>query len=355
MEKGKMHRFHLYIKRDFCLPMIELWDYAEAEAEIPFLKKRVIHRPYIIFERAEGTVSSYYNQEGMAWVKSSLVEHFKAHPEDLKSLSSHILLGIKPIKSLYDKPKALPREQLLKFIEGFQDVCPKAVVIWLLCGMEEDETKKLDLKELKKIRAKTERLSAGTDIVIRKSLEKLYPKLGLLSSMIGLEELRADRIPSEEELSKRLSGFIYFNSHILTDKHLLDLEKDINITVDHQKVDESLVIIKGQTGCRGKAKGKVCRVMGHSDFGKIKKGEILVSPMTMVDFLPEMKKAAAIITDEGGMTSHAAIVSRELKIPCVVGAKIATKVLKDGDLVEVDADKGIIRVIEKSDVERNDD
>jgi phosphoenolpyruvate synthase/pyruvate phosphate dikinase len=342
------NKFTLYIKLDFCLPMIELWDYTEAEVEIPFLKKKVAHRPYIIFERADGTVASYYNQEGMAWVKSSLVEHFKAHPADLKSLASQILEGIKPIKSLYDKPKALSRKELLKFISGFEEACPKAVVMWLLCGMEEEETGKLDLKELRKIRAKTERLSAGTDIVIRKSLDKLYPKLGLLSSMISLEELRMDKIPSDEELSKRLKGFIYFNSHILTDKSLLDLEKDINISVESQKVDESLIIIKGQVGCKGKAKGKVCRVMGHADFGKIKQGEILVSPMTMVDFVPEMKKAAAIITDEGGMTSHAAIVSRELKIPCIVGTKVATQVLKNGDMVEVDANSGTVRVIERN-------
>ena len=61
-----------------------------------------------------------------------------------------------------------------------------------------------------------------------------------------------------------------------------------------------------------------------------------------------MKKAAAIVTDEGGITSHAAIVAREVGIPCVIGAKIATKALKDGDLVEVDADKGIVRIIKKA-------
>jgi pyruvate, water dikinase len=60
-----------------------------------------------------------------------------------------------------------------------------------------------------------------------------------------------------------------------------------------------------------------------------------------------MKKASAIITDEGGITSHAAIVSREMKKPCVIGTKIATKILKDGDLVEVDADRGIVNILKK--------
>jgi pyruvate,water dikinase len=67
--------------------------------------------------------------------------------------------------------------------------------------------------------------------------------------------------------------------------------------------------------------------------------------MTRPEYVPLMKKAAGIITDEGGITCHAAIVSRELKIPCVIGTKIATKVLKDGDMVEVDADKGIVKIL----------
>lgn len=67
--------------------------------------------------------------------------------------------------------------------------------------------------------------------------------------------------------------------------------------------------------------------------------------MTRPELMPAVKKAKAIITDEGGLTCHAAIVSRELGVPCIIGTKIATKILKDGNLVEVDANKGIIRKI----------
>ena len=81
----------------------------------------------------------------------------------------------------------------------------------------------------------------------------------------------------------------------------------------------------------------------HRDIAKIKKGEILVAPKITPKYVPAMEKAIAIITDEGGLLSHAAIVSREMGIPCVVGTKIATQVLKDGDRVEVDANKGIVR------------
>ncbi len=103
--------------------------------------------------------------------------------------------------------------------------------------------------------------------------------------------------------------------------------------------------IKGVPGCPGAARGRVRIVTSPKETLKFKVGEILVVPETTPDFVPLMKKAAAIVTDQGGITSHAAIVSRELNKPCVIGTKIATKVLKDGDLVEVDASKGIVRVV----------
>ncbi|MFA6099944.1 MAG: PEP-utilizing enzyme [Patescibacteria group bacterium] len=74
-------------------------------------------------------------------------------------------------------------------------------------------------------------------------------------------------------------------------------------------------------------------------------GDVLVASMTRPEMLPAMKKASAIVTDEGGVTCHAAIVSRELNIPCVIGTKIATTMIKDGDRVEVNATQGIVRII----------
>ncbi|MFH0969532.1 MAG: PEP-utilizing enzyme [Patescibacteria group bacterium] len=106
--------------------------------------------------------------------------------------------------------------------------------------------------------------------------------------------------------------------------------------------------LKGLSASRGQAKANV--KVGYSMLvlsKKFKVGDILVVPQTTPDFVPLMKKSAAVITDEGGATCHAAIISRELGIPCIVGTKIATQVLKDGDLVEVDANQGVVRIIDK--------
>jgi phosphohistidine swiveling domain-containing protein len=82
----------------------------------------------------------------------------------------------------------------------------------------------------------------------------------------------------------------------------------------------------------------------------MEKEDILVSQITYPSLLPAMKKAGAIITNVGGVICHAAIIARELNIPCIVGTKFATKVLKDGDLVEVDADTGVVRILETNEI-----
>lgn len=103
--------------------------------------------------------------------------------------------------------------------------------------------------------------------------------------------------------------------------------------------------ITGITGSAGKAAGSAQIILTKHDLRKVKRGDVLVAITTHPDFVPAMRLAAAIVTDEGGITCHAAIVARELGIPCVVGTKAATKVLNDGCMVEVDADRGIVKII----------
>lgn len=104
--------------------------------------------------------------------------------------------------------------------------------------------------------------------------------------------------------------------------------------------------IRGICACPGQVMGKVRVIRKTEDMKKFKLKEILVTNQTTPEFVPIMKKAAAIITEQGGITSHAAIVSRELGIPCVIGTRIATKALKDGDRVEVDAERGVVKKIQ---------
>ncbi len=112
------------------------------------------------------------------------------------------------------------------------------------------------------------------------------------------------------------------------------------------KVDINVKELKGIVTSKGKARGYARILSGARHFDSMRHGEILVTSMTSPEFIVAMRKAAAIVTDEGGLTCHAAIISRELGIPCIVGTRVATRVLKTGDLVEVDADKGVVRKVD---------
>jgi pyruvate,water dikinase len=106
--------------------------------------------------------------------------------------------------------------------------------------------------------------------------------------------------------------------------------------------------LTGMTASTGTATGKVKVCSTIESLKKVEEGDIIVAPMTRPEYVPAMRKAAAIITDEGGITCHAAIVSRELNIPCIIGTKIATKVLNDGDLVEIKGNHGLIIILKKA-------
>jgi len=105
---------------------------------------------------------------------------------------------------------------------------------------------------------------------------------------------------------------------------------------------EGEILVRGLPASPGIASGKVKIVHSLQDITKVEKGDILVTEMTSPDLVPTMSKCAAIITDAGGRVCHAAIISREMGIPCVVGTQTATKVLKDGQEVTVDAYQGIV-------------
>jgi len=146
------------------------------------------------------------------------------------------------------------------------------------------------------------------------------------------------------ELNQRVKFFVInFNNsktEILTGKKAkVFLARQNFEAITIQDVKE----LSGTPACPGKVKGKVRIIDLPEEMVKMSKGDVMVSHTTFPALVPAMKKASAIVTDDGGLTCHAAIVARELKTPCVVGVKIATRVLKDGDLVEVDADNGVVR------------
>src|SRR3989338_936468 len=138
-------------------------------------------------------------------------------------------------------------------------------------------------------------------------------------------------------IRQRKQGFAYLppaTLGIVTGKELEELSK--NIILFYMNGTE----VKGNPAYPGKVQGSVCIVQDLKELAKVQQGDILVCNSTTPDFVPFLRKVSAIVTDEGGILSHAAVISREMKIPAIIGTQFGTKALHDGELVEVDATNG---------------
>lgn len=153
------------------------------------------------------------------------------------------------------------------------------------------------------------------------------------------------------DFDSRINGYyILWSSHNVQYGFGKDAEKLQKMMSDKFITAEELdnsndKIIKGSIANMGFVKGRVKVVLSPDDMEEFNEGDILVTTMTRPELIPAMEKAIGFITNEGGMTCHAAIVSREFNVPCIVGTTVATKLLKDGDLIELNAIEGIIKII----------
>jgi len=149
------------------------------------------------------------------------------------------------------------------------------------------------------------------------------------------------------EIEKRNRGCTFWcdsrTQNILFNYDLKFLDQ-IGISI---KSSRDIKEVKGNIANKGRTQGKVRVINNIAQSKDFNQGDIVVSINTNPSLMAVLVKCGAIVTDEGGIMCHAAIVSRELHIPCIIGTKIATKVFKDGDMVEVDADNGVVRLIQR--------
>ncbi len=187
--------------------------------------------------------------------------------------------------------------------------------------------------------------------VFKDMLKELSKRLNLTLNQTKImlnkeieESILKNKKPDKKELDKRIA----FSVAILGQKGVYMYYTGKKAKDVYNREVKSKIIkaqkLKGLPVSKGKYIGKVRVILDAKKINELKRGEILVTYMTSPDYTIAMRKCGAIITDEGGLTSHAAIVAREMRKPCIIGTKIATKVLKDGMTVEVDADKGIVKI-----------
>ncbi len=228
----------------------------------------------------------------------------------------------------------------------FQLICK----VWpgMVIFLADKQIKKLDSSlrlKVCKLREKTDSVVYDASNRLLELLEDILPKkYKQYVDVVSFEEAISGKLPSQSELDIRSNGFIYFRGEVFTGNPN-ELMTKYGILLKTKTINNKQNSIKGSIAWVGKITGKVKIIYEKNQITKISKGDVLVTPMTTPDFLPAMQQASAFVTDEGGITCHAAIIAREMKKPCIVGTKTATQILNDGDIVEVDADNGIVKII----------
>ncbi len=207
-----------------------------------------------------------------------------------------------------------------------------------------------DRVRLLKARAKTQEYSEYGGEVIFQFLIKKNKVLARAWPFMSVEEvLLAGRGEVTDgwiaRIVERQRGVGLLNGRLYAESELAQELEGRGLVLEGERDLDKVEAINGTIASPGIAKGVVKVVASYDDIDLVEGGQVLVTEMTMPSFLPAMKRAVAFITDEGGVTCHAAIIAREMKKPCIIGTKIATQVLKDGDMVEVDANKGVVRIL----------
>ncbi len=166
-----------------------------------------------------------------------------------------------------------------------------------------------------------------------------------------IQKLNSSQIINLAEIGEKIHQHYFFPQdiewamadhqlYILETKQVTTMKKAKGQMLNAESNIQGELVLKGDPAGPGLSGGKVKLIKKNGDFSRLKKGDILVTDMTAPDLVTSMKRAAAIVTDFGGLTSHAAIISRELGIPCVVGTEKATKILNEGDDVVVNGETG---------------
>ncbi len=183
------------------------------------------------------------------------------------------------------------------------------------------------------------------EFLLREIGRRLDLTLQDVQAMVDYEVVDAleNKVINKETIRKRKTwcAFVSYKGKC----YGLEKEEIETFLNNNKQIEQTTNTIQGTVACTGKIIGTVRVINDKEEMHKMREGNILVSIMTNPNMFSAMKKAGAIITDVGGLSCHAAIVARELNIPCIVGTKNATTLLKDGMLVEVDADVGTVTII----------
>ena len=315
--------------------------------------KRNLSSSFIVFDK--GQVSCYQSLKESDAIGRFIDLKIKNQKNFSRQLSNELLTRAKNLRLLCSQsPQKLFNAKFYsEFSRQWIEIIPSFVAVSRSGKLLAESGDKKNLDLITRARVQTESILIETDQFVRKFLKLITKKeqtgksdLTVLTCNELYKYVMYKKLPNQNVLRSRSprSGYVYSGKD--TFLNAPDAVRLVKKIVDSYKISSDS--LTGQGVFPGLVRGLVKIVDSPTKAKDFLKGQILVAGMTRPDFVPLIKKARGIVTDAGGVLCHAAIVSREFKIPCVVGTQIATKVFKSGDLVEVDANKGIVRLVSRT-------
>ncbi|MDP2944527.1 MAG: PEP-utilizing enzyme [bacterium] len=304
---------------------------------------KVTTAPTVVDYINNGVIEIWENTSVISHVKKELVKFCRAHPRRVLFLLENYQSELQPLKKIWKRGSLATKEELLEFINRVSDLMTGDLLISYL---GEDARISGKIKETAARLRAEDHFFVNSNSVIRKSLLRIFPKLKSRVDVLRREDL--NNPPSLKICRERFVNFICASNGYSGIQSLKDFAKKNKLIFKEDVAKRTRFGIIGSVANQGSAIGRAKIIFTTRDLIKVKKGNIIVSPMTTADMMPAVKRAAAIVTDEGGIICHATIVARELNIPCLVSTKSATKILKDGDLIEVDANNGIVKILKRA-------
>ncbi len=331
--------FDLSLTRQKSIIDIEIYYKGEYEGIQAITRNLYYFKPLFIYNNEENNVSIYYNGVDLEELPEPMYYYLDLDFDKTLNYYEKIKTNIKYLDNIIDNKKSI---EYKSYIEKIIEIYP-FISLGQLAGHFSKMTKRVkDL--LVEFREKYDYIIyKAIDYLVLAVKEKLPKEYQDYIDFLRLEEVINNNLPSIEELEKRTQGYIYYNDKLYITKDYNQFFCEHNISIDaleNNLLTGTFTYFSGE-----KIKGRVCKIMSDKDFSDFKEKDIIVTPMTSPKFLSILKHCQTIITDEGGITSHAAIISRELKIPCLVGTIGATKHLSTGDIIEI-TPRGEIKKIE---------
>lgn len=299
------------------------------------------HLPPVVHYMNDGVIEIWENKLATPWFLDTLQSQIAKDPNFISSILDQYEKDLIGIKKYWAAGTITDKTVFTEYVNHVFAVMHGFIFMYY-AGM--DERTPAETRERALHIRENDTYFDSNDKLMRQSLIAMYPELKGVEASILRNEVANP--PERKVLEERKKNFVMLGEIEGTIATLTEYQSQHSgLHFNIEMPEMNAAVLQGQIGNKGFAKGIVRILKRKEQIEDTQEGEIIVSAMTTPEFMPAMQKAAAFVTDEGGITCHAAIVARELGKPCIIGTKFATQILKDGDMVEVDADNGIVRII----------